>query len=203
MLSLSVVSSLLASVKLKRVVLAVQAAHQCSASDPSKPLLPSASTSRASFQSFLPDPDRPVERPVRADPKEKNRAALDLLKKNFPSTATSRDKKATTKTSANPVLALRLLKQRAKPADPKKPDLALDSRLYIHVQTPEDAQGTPLWIDKVGALIEVCPPRPKLNGSVSLRIRAQAKHLMCWHFDCKSLIPTPLYRLIILRCVIT
>lgn len=141
---------------------------------------------------------------MRDDPKQKNRAALDLLKKNFPATAAAQDKNAASKSkkTLNPVLALRLLKQRAKPADPKRSDLALERRLYINVRTPDDTQGTPLWIDRVSF---TAPERlsAKTEGWWLLRIRAQAKHLMCWLYDCRFLIPTRLYCRTIHKCVMT
>lgn len=132
-----------------------QAAHDCPASDPnttSQTTQRATQTQSTSFKSFLPDSDRPVIRPERIDPRSKNAAALELLKKNFPSTSSQKQSKSTSqlKKPLNPVLAGRILKQKATPADPKRPDVPLDRRRYLNISIPPKSEQTPVWLDKVG-----------------------------------------------------
>jgi len=109
-----------------------------------------------SFQSLLPNRSRPPN----IEPSEeelakqaKKQAALDLLHENFPSTAGASSGKAATQPAKpiNSKVALMKLKQRAKPADPKRnaSNVLLKDRRFFTVTDASSGKIADVWLPMV------------------------------------------------------
>lgn len=115
-----------------------------------------------SFQSLLPDRSRPAPAPLSEDElakQDKKQAALDLLHKNFPNTAsgTSGNADAQPTKPVNNKVALMKLKQKAKPCDPRRnaSNVLLKDRRFFTVIDASSGGIAQVWLPVVRSFVHL------------------------------------------------
>lgn len=112
----------------------------------------------AGLKDLLPDPNRRATSTATSSIRQqKKQAALDVLRQNFPDLqafqSSGKGAKQSTLKPIDKKLLVMKMKQRAKPADPKK-QAPPQERRYLCVRNVSSATSMDLWLQQVG----VCMP---------------------------------------------